>query len=261
MITQGKFLLICFLSLCSFLACTNESQKQATEKVYTPMESKLTEKQEDKVPEIKPIAESLESETPAEARVGEEDKTAEQVEEKEESISKEELARQKRREKRRKERREKRRKERERKQEEERRAAELAQTSTEVTLVEEPTTIEVAGDAAISFYEKTHNYGTILQGEKVNYKFKFRNTGRSELVISNVNVSCGCTQPSYPFIPIAPGEEGFIGVNFDSAGRLGKQRPTITVITNANPKSYELHLEGFVDAEREKTPVEPQDTL
>ena len=112
----------------------------------------------------------------------------------------------------------------------------------------------------IDFSEMTHRYGTIQQGEKVNHRFKFKNTGKSDLIIKDVKVSCGCTHPSYPFIPIAPGEEGYIGVNFDSAGRLGKQKPTVTVVTNARPKTYKLYLEGYVDAER-ATSTEEKDTL
>ncbi|MEM8909702.1 MAG: DUF1573 domain-containing protein, partial [Bacteroidota bacterium] len=112
----------------------------------------------------------------------------------------------------------------------------------------------------IDFYEATHQFGTIQQGEEVKHQFKFKNTGQSALVISDVQVSCGCTQPSYPFIPIEPGEEGYIGVLFKSAGRLGKQRPTITVVTNADPKTYKLHLEGIVDAKREGS-TEQRDSL
>ena len=89
-----------------------------------------------------------------------------------------------------------------------------------------------------------------MQGDKIEHKFSFKNTGKADLVIKNVTASCGCTQPSYPFVPIAPGEEGFIGVVFDSKGKLGKQKPTITVVTNARPHTYKLYLDGFVDAQR-----------
>lgn len=104
----------------------------------------------------------------------------------------------------------------------------------------------------MSFDQTTFNYGMIMQGDEINHKFRFVNTGKSELVITNATASCGCTQPSYPFIPIAPGEEGFIGVNFNSTGKLGPQKPTITITTNASPKTYKLYLDGFVDAERAK---------
>ena len=108
----------------------------------------------------------------------------------------------------------------------------------------------------ISFASSTHDYGVIMQGDKVEHKFKFTNKGAADLLITNVSVSCGCTHPSYPFIPIKPGEEGSIGVVFDSKGKLGRQTPTITVVTNSRPTTYKLKLQGFVDAERAPEKVE-----
>ncbi len=104
----------------------------------------------------------------------------------------------------------------------------------------------------IAFNAKTFDYGVIMQGDKVEHEFKFTNKGNANLLITNVSASCGCTKPTYPFIPIKPGEEGSIGVVFDSKGKLGRSIPTITVVTNARPTTYKLKLTGFVDAEREK---------
>ena len=59
---------------------------------------------------------------------------------------------------------------------------------------------------------------------------------------------------------VLPGEEGYIGVVFDSHGRLGHQKPTVTVVTNAKPSTYELHLEGIVDAGEEDS-SEAKDSL
>lgn len=103
----------------------------------------------------------------------------------------------------------------------------------------------------VKFKTMTHDYGTIMQGDKVEYQFRFTNTGKRDLVIKEATATCGCTRPSYPFIPIPPGEEGYIGVVFDSKGKLGKQKPAITIVTNARPRTYKLYLDGFVDAERQ----------
>ncbi len=99
----------------------------------------------------------------------------------------------------------------------------------------------------IAFKETVHEYGTIKQGEVVKHDFKFTNTGNAPLVIKKVDASCGCTFPSYPFIPIEPGEEGTIGVTFNSAGKIGPQKPTITVVTNGRPSTLKLNLDGFVE--------------
>ena len=113
------------------------------------------------------------------------------------------------------------------------------------------TSSKQSGKPVVQFYNMTHNYGKIEQGDKIEYKFKFKNTGKAELVISDATATCGCTKPSYPFIPIGPGEEGYIGVIFDSKGKLGRQKPAVTINTNADPASYKLYLEGFVDSPKE----------
>ncbi len=103
----------------------------------------------------------------------------------------------------------------------------------------------------VSFETEKYSFGRIMQGEEKEFKFKFKNTGNADLQIINVTATCGCTTPSYPFIPIEPGEEGYIGVTYNSTGKLGAQKPSITVVTNASPKTYKLYLEGTVDAQRE----------
>ena len=50
----------------------------------------------------------------------------------------------------------------------------------------------------ITFTEVEHDFGSIVEGETVSFNFKFKNTGKSDLVITEVSTSCGCTVPSYP---------------------------------------------------------------
>jgi len=92
------------------------------------------------------------------------------------------------------------------------------------------------------FPVKEYNFGTVIQGEKVSYTFTFTNTGGSELIISNVKASCGCTSPKYSKEPIKPGEKGNIEVIFDSHGRHGEQNKTIKVFANTQPKTEELRI-------------------
>jgi len=58
--------------------------------------------------------------------------------------------------------------------------------------------------------------------------------------------SCGCTVPSYPKTPIAPGATGEIVVRYDSKGKVGQQSPVITIVANTNPRQTRLSLRGFV---------------
>lgn len=90
------------------------------------------------------------------------------------------------------------------------------------------------------FEDEFHDFGIIIQGEKVSYTFKFKNIGKSDLILSSVHASCGCTVPKYDSKPIKPGEDGFIEVVFDSSGRSGMQQKTVTVMANTQPSVHEL---------------------
>lgn len=116
-------------------------------------------------------------------------------------------------------------------------AVPAAQTATTVNPAEAP---------VITFEKESHDFGVITSGEKVKYAFKFKNTGKSPLIISHAEASCGCTVPEFPREPIAPGGEGTISVVFDSSGRTGMQNKLISVQSNANPQVAELHLIGDV---------------
>ena len=90
------------------------------------------------------------------------------------------------------------------------------------------------GAAAISFSKTEHDFGVINEGDIVETTFGFKNTGKSELIITNAVGSCGCTVPEWPKEPIAAGESGQIKVKFNSQGKPNKQSKTITLTTNTS---------------------------
>ncbi|MBX2895876.1 MAG: DUF1573 domain-containing protein [Cyclobacteriaceae bacterium] len=86
----------------------------------------------------------------------------------------------------------------------------------------------------ISWEKLSHEFGEIVQGEKIEHTFKFKNTGTAALVITNVEVTCGCTVPKgWPRDPIMPGEKGEITVAFNSAGKIGRQNKVVTITSNS----------------------------
>lgn len=103
--------------------------------------------------------------------------------------------------------------------------------------------------AAIEFKEMKMNFDTIAQGDIIDHKFTFVNTGNAPLEIKSASASCGCTQPSFPFIPIEPNEEGHISVRYNSVGKEGFQNPEISIYTNIDEKAITLFMEGFVKLE------------
>ncbi|MDD4603572.1 MAG: DUF1573 domain-containing protein [Bacteroidales bacterium] len=98
----------------------------------------------------------------------------------------------------------------------------------------------------IQFEETEHDFGRILEGETVSFSFKFKNTGKSELVIADVTTSCGCTVPSYPKTPLQPGEKGIVKVAFNSIGKRGFQSKNILVVANTQPNTTMLRIKAQV---------------
>jgi hypothetical protein len=102
-------------------------------------------------------------------------------------------------------------------------------------------------DAAVMSFEKTSfDFGKIKQGESVHYDFKFKNTGKTPLIISDAVATCGCTVPETPKDPVKPGAEGVIKVVFNSTGKMGMQDKVVTISSNGNPAINEVHLIGEV---------------
>lgn len=103
-----------------------------------------------------------------------------------------------------------------------------------------------ADSAIIELISDEFDFGTIKEGEVVTHKYTFTNTGGAPLIIAHVQASCGCTTPEYTKTPVAPGEEGYVNVEFKSAGQTGKQHKIITVLSNATKANTLLHLRGEV---------------
>ncbi len=98
----------------------------------------------------------------------------------------------------------------------------------------------------IQFKDTIHDFGTVIQGEKVSFDFRFTNTGKTELLIAKVSASCGCTGTKYPSKPVKPGEESYITITFDSEGRQGYQYKSAHVITNTQPNMTKLMIKSKV---------------
>ncbi len=98
-----------------------------------------------------------------------------------------------------------------------------------------PLTGQTLSGPMITWEYATFDFGDIVQGERVEHTFKFTNTGNAPLVITNVQVTCGCTTPKgWARDPIPPGGESEITLAFNSAGKFGRQRKVVTIVSNAS---------------------------
>jgi hypothetical protein len=100
----------------------------------------------------------------------------------------------------------------------------------------------------ISFETETIDYGTIKQGEEGTRIFKFKNTGKEPLVISNARGSCGCTVPTWPKEPLMKGQTAELKVHYDTK-RVGAFTKTVTVESNAKTSSKVVTIKGTVEAD------------
>ena len=106
---------------------------------------------------------------------------------------------------------------------------------------------EVAQNGAkIEFEKEVHDYGTIENGANGQCTFDFKNTGSAPLIISNAKGSCGCTVPSWPKEPIAPGASATITVKYDTK-RAGAINKSVTITSNAvNAPTKVIRIKGNV---------------
>lgn len=107
--------------------------------------------------------------------------------------------------------------------------------------------------AVITFETDVVDYGTIEQGADGMREFKFKNTGKEPLIISNATGSCGCTVPTWPKEPIKPGESSSIKVKYDTK-RLGAINKSVTITSNATEATKVLRIKGNIIAPK-TTPV------
>jgi hypothetical protein len=105
---------------------------------------------------------------------------------------------------------------------------------------------ERAAVPVISFAKTEHDFGRVIQGEKITYNFQFTNSGDADLIVTRVSASCGCTIPAFTRDPIKPGENGVIRITFDSENRMGFQNKIITVVSNSLPANQNLRIKAQV---------------
>ncbi|NNE16350.1 MAG: DUF1573 domain-containing protein [Saprospiraceae bacterium] len=119
-------------------------------------------------------------------------------------------------------------------------------SSQEEEIIEKPKKIKKKQYSKIHFEVVDFDFGEITEGDTIDYKFKFTNLGKAELEVLSAKATCGCTQPSFPFIGIPYKGEGVIGVKYISVGKSGKQEASITVKTNGANSPVVLKIFGYV---------------
>ena len=100
------------------------------------------------------------------------------------------------------------------------------------SIAQEATSNPVVSGPELSVDKDVHDYGTIENGANGVCVFTVTNTGNAPLIISSCKGSCGCTVPTWPKEPIAPGATAEISVKYDTK-RTGPINKSVTITSNA----------------------------
>ena len=102
---------------------------------------------------------------------------------------------------------------------------------------------EISETASILFDSAFFDAGKILEGDFIDHSYLFKNVGKSELTILDIEAECGCTAAAAESKIIPPGGSSAIKIRFDSRGRAGLMQKKIKITTNdINNPVTELEL-------------------
>ncbi|MEZ5014711.1 MAG: DUF1573 domain-containing protein [Chitinophagales bacterium] len=99
--------------------------------------------------------------------------------------------------------------------------------------------------AEFQWVSETYDFGNIPQGIPAEARFEFTNTGKSDLYITDVQKTCGCTSTEWTKEPIKPGQKGYVTAVYNAASE-GVFNKAIVVSSNTKTPSMKLYFKGTV---------------
>lgn len=105
--------------------------------------------------------------------------------------------------------------------------------------------VKTADASVIVWKSETISVGEIPQNKPHQIEFTFTNSGKSDVLITNVQASCGCTATDYTKTPIKPGATAIVTATYNAAAK-GAFTKTVTVTTNAEANPKVLSFKGTV---------------
>jgi len=93
----------------------------------------------------------------------------------------------------------------------------------------------------VSFESRSHDFGKVEKGGRVEHVFRFKNTGKRPLKIRKIRATCGCTtvRPEKKVIP--SGETGSFKAILSVGSRKGQLHKSIYFISN-DPENSNIRL-------------------
>lgn len=109
--------------------------------------------------------------------------------------------------------------------------------------------IENNNEACLIIKNKKYNFGKISREKYpcLDLDFELKNTGKTPLVISKIDVSCGCLSVSYSKFPINPDKETKLTVHIDTKKQYGFFSKVIFINSNAKNNLEIIRITGEVE--------------
>lgn len=104
-----------------------------------------------------------------------------------------------------------------------------------------------AGTPELKFDNYRHSFGKFPITKVRKCVYPFTNTGTSDLLIQNVDPSCGCTKVTYyTKTPVKPGKRGYIVLVYDARNgyEKGKFNKSVDITTNTKYRYHRIFISG-----------------
>lgn len=86
------------------------------------------------------------------------------------------------------------------------------------------------------------NCEEVKMGEIVKVSVGFKNDGYADLLITDYDRTCNCTDVEYPKAAVHPGENAEVKITVDTAGKIGNQIIVIKLYLNSDQKYSIIRL-------------------
>ncbi len=122
-----------------------------------------------------------------------------------------------------------------------------------------PSFVMAKSKAVMTFESMTLDYGKVEQNGDPIRLIKFTNTGTEPLIVESATSTCGCTVPSPPKDPIAPGQSASMEVRYNT-GNVGTISKAVRIKTNEGVE-HVIQLTGEVIKKEDKTVPQAQPNI
>lgn len=102
------------------------------------------------------------------------------------------------------------------------------------------------GQAKCEIKETKKNFGYLKRGKVVEIEYELNNTGNQPLLITDVEVSCSCSQFEFSKQPILPGQKAILILKFNTTSVYGRQDRIAYIISNDPKGRTKIRYKGTV---------------